>query len=717
MVLLCLIFLTLCTSSYAGDLEHWQYVVDVENGSDQNSGQNPNHAFKTIGRCLEEVKSEGGDCFVRQGRYREQLEISGVRDTLRPVRIVGYQEEVSIWDGTYSIHPDQWTLDPQTGACSAEIDRDIFALFLDDDLLTPARWPNALWSDKTVFLVDHWRPTQEGSDRGLVVDESLATSGLDMTGAMAILNIGSWSTFVAKVDSHQEGSDQFTYNDTFGDIKFQVNHNHYYMESKLALLDAPEEWFYDSTTKLLRVIPPHGKTCQDLSNLRGRIMDYGLTITDSTNITIANLTFFGANINVDGDNHEAVSDIIFDSINFLFPSSSHRMLGDVSYPLVTKLESDRNRGGPVSVLNCTFHGAEGPTLQILASNSLVSNNLFTYNDWAGQNMGDTDEGQGVVASKTNDGIFSYNTLAYNGVSKGLHYSGRRDEIYMNHILGQCWGTIQNDGAGIQISPGAQDGVVVHHNWVHDSPKKGIRFDGSCPPDQGCGIHGYLGYNVAWASWDNKELCPKGENHTVEHNTAFDTDNECSLCVLPNLGDNLMNNNTVVINNGATVMAGGGGYIKDNYEGKDLTEYLVDVANFDFRPVLESPLILQDGNYIGAYRPNEDYYWIPGRKEYKTSFPIPKDGGFLNRGRAGDDAVICNLGYLAQRHYFYLGTSRDSVEEAGLTSPEYQYNTEGEENVFHLESQLDIEPGGKYFWRVDAERNGNVYKGDVWMFQT
>ena len=42
------------------------------------------------------------------------------------------------------------------------------------------------------------------------------------------------------------GSNSFTYDDTFGDIKFK--NQQYYLEASAALLDAPEEWFYDMDT-------------------------------------------------------------------------------------------------------------------------------------------------------------------------------------------------------------------------------------------------------------------------------------------------------------------------------------------------------------------------------------------------------------------------------------------------------------------------------------
>ena len=112
-----------------------------------------------------------------------------------PIRIAGYEDERPIWDGTVSIQPDTWDFDPNTGICSAMIGTDITALFYKNDLLTPARWPNSKWSDKSFFDHHNWRPCPN-SKRGTIVDDELAEANLDFTNSMAILNIGSWETYV-----------------------------------------------------------------------------------------------------------------------------------------------------------------------------------------------------------------------------------------------------------------------------------------------------------------------------------------------------------------------------------------------------------------------------------------------------------------------------------------------------------------------------------------
>jgi len=682
------------------------YVVDGSTGSDDNTGLGEEEAFLTIGRCVQELRHPGDQCLIRAGRYHEVVEVESIRGTTdNPIVVKGYGDEWPVWDGGVVIQPESWEKDASTGICSAEISEDIFALFLDDELLTAARWPNALWSDKTVFDNSHWRPCDKASTHGNIVDKTLAEAGVDVTGAMAVLNVGSFDTWVREVLEHEAGSDNFTYNHDFGDnIHWRPNHNQYYLEAALALLDAPSEWFYDASTKVLHVIPPEGLDCQDLKTLKGRTMDYGLTITNTTGFTIANIIFHAANILAEGSGDKAVRDIKLDSLHVRFGSSSHRMLKDPSAPRSTKVLAGTKHSHPgmITVTNCSFSGAEGPALSYTGTGTVVTNNLFSYNDWTGQGEG------GTVMSSAAQGDFSYNTLWYNGAAHGFRYTGRHSVMRNNYMVGQCWGNIQSDGASMQMSTGAQNGVTLSHNWVHDSPKKGLRFDGNGDP---MGLHGYQGYNVVWNIRGNNEMYVKGDNHTVVNNVAYDGDSQCSLCVVPKLGHHPMNNNSLVTNNAASKMAGGGGLVENNYEGADVKTHMEDPDNHDFRPVDGGPFT-QGNNIIGPYLPGLGNlsYSIPGRREYKTSHPIPISGA---RVPASRDVVMCREGFLANIHHFYFGTRSSAVEAAGMDDEEFQYSLD-EGNIFQLPV---LEPDNQYFWRVDTQREEDIFKGDVWTFHT
>ena len=278
----------------------------------------------------------------------------------------------------------------------------------------------------------------------------------------------------------------------------------------------------------------------------------------------------------------------------------------------------------------------------------------------------------------------------------------------------------NDGAGIQLQTGPQQGVSVSHNWVHDSPKSWIRFDSS--PGH-LGYNGYQGYNVIWNAGG---VMVKGDNHTVENNLAIkSTTGDCSLCVIYKIRHlpEIMNNNTVVVNNAASQADGGvnvdegggarwpmaGAVIENNFSNKSVEDHIYDPANKDFRPI-PGGVFTEGEDIIGPYLPDnaESVYWIPGRRLYKTSNPIPGDGATVH----SRDCLMFLPAYQADSHDVYFGNDYDSVDQATQDDDVFQYSTAtGEENIVFLE----MEKGQTYFWRIDARIGDKTLKGDIWGF--
>ena len=58
---------------------------------------------------------------------------------------------------------------------------------------------------------------------------------------------------------------------------------------------------------------------------------------------------------------------------------------------------------------------------------------------------------------------------------------------------------------------------------------------------------------------------------------------------------------------------------------------------------------------------------------------------------------------------------DLVESAGKEDEYYRMTLSGDENIFALPFSLSA--GKEYFWRVDAQRGEDVFKGDIWSFTT
>ena len=80
------------------------------------------------------------------------------------------------------------------------------------------------------------------------------------------------------------------------------------------------------------------------------------------------------------------------------------------------------------------------------------------------------------------------------------------------------GFAQTDGSAIQIHIPAQNGVIVRKNWIHDTPKMGIRFDAPLPATR-WGRFGLVHNNVMW---NTGGVMIKGTDHAVYNNTVLDT---------------------------------------------------------------------------------------------------------------------------------------------------------------------------------------------------
>ena len=538
-------------------------IVDIKGNGD----------FTSIQDCVDAIgENDVATCFVREGRYHEVISINNKKD----IEIKGDPNARPVLEGTVELRPKGkgWRINRKKKYCVGKIDNKVqpFQLFLDKEMMTNARWPNALWKDRTAFdekywghsngnssqgdLVDYEAGKNKGYRKSVMVDDGqwlkkqqrgvvgLAESNINMTGTMAVLNVGSFNTFVKPVLWHEPGSDNFTYIDDFHfirrnkktgeesrvDIRYYPKNNRYYLDSSLVLLDAPGEWFYDNKTSKVSFFPfndtcPDPKSgnckCPDKNSglLRGRVMDYSIIITNTTRASITNLDLFASSISATNNRKKPLLDMRLDSVNFYFPSSSKRMLKDFSPPKPTEVLASRKKGS-VTVENCVFKGAEGIALKFEGNRSKVYNNLFEWNDWSGQMKLVASGGDGTVVGNARDkkSEFVGNTLSFNGVQGGYR-PGMEAIVRDNIIEGQCHGNIQNDGAGIQVQDPQQPNTHLLRNWAFNSPKYALRFDGAPKRDNNgnllspLGHEGNMSFNV---QWDSKPFQVKGDNQETLH---------------------------------------------------------------------------------------------------------------------------------------------------------------------------------------------------------
>ena len=724
--------------------------------------------FRSIQRAAD-VVAPGDTVHVAGGVYHETVRIrrSGRRGA--PIRFQPASGETVVMSGVEDL-PGPWG--PREGHIyTTRVERVFSQLFFDEQMLIEARWPNMPWEER-------WEPTTwastfrlsgQGTHYGTMVDAALAETGIDWSGGLAVLNVGSWDTYLRVVKDHAVGSDRFSYARDMQDrlaieetVKTKaVGYDRYYLYGKLEALDAPGEWFWDRDTKLLHVWLPDGSSPAD-RRMQVKRREYGFCVKGVSDVEVVGFDFFGCTFW--GEDCERVA---IEDCDLRFPTYVKRMTdwerekkdipaiwhrqnrtyyAEVGIQYPTALSGRHN-----AIRNCTYLYSDGPVMMSGRSNTL-ENCLMQYIDWRGLGLG-----RGVWMGLSFASKIVRNTLSHCGCSEGIQYAWVGPTIveynYSHHI-----GYVQSDGACFQGCGTRLNGTVLRYNWAHDHHaynwgRRGIRGD---DVTRNLRVH----HNVVFGC-DFNGIVLKGNLNDVHHNTSIGNE-RVDICLTmdpephkkwrpENWDVNIPKQNvdTRASNNYAPVFSPlmrarltrarefesfpevHGGDVRNNYDPRrnmlvdvgpvfrDDLPWLNDPEAMDFRPRAGSPLVdagvIVDGYTgaflgkapdVGAYEYGATNYWIPGYQSKQASQPYPPDG-YAN-AREGTDLMWLG-GYRAMEYDVYVGTDRTGV--AGADRSSAQHKGRQPNNIFNSGASP-----GSLFWRIDSITPEGVVKGDVWSFR-
>ena len=559
----------------------------------------------------------GDICFIRQGIYHETVimdDHDGMEDF--PIVFASYENERVSMDGTVSI--DSIWQAHSGNIWKTKLDFEIWQLFVNWEEMVMARWPNANFADSSIWdKENHWGhgtidDDPEAYDNGTLIDApyegvDLAGSGLNITNAIAILNVGSFKTWTRRVLTHNGNT--FTYDPVPG---WKTKHHDYFLEGKLEFLDTEGEWFFETTMDTLYFYPPNGMDPNEM-HIRGKVQSYAFGISNSDHVQIKNLEYFGTTFKFDNCDYALV-----EGCNLFYPSCYKRMLGVVdTQPDISLFTASANG----TVRNSAFRYTDGSALEMYSGSHTIEECYFYHIDYTSTDL------NGLMTTIQMGGsgnIFRRNTLHRLGASATLN-PGDEALIELNDMYDT--GYMQSDGALIQCMVGQQPGVEIRYNWMHDTIKYGARFDGN-----GEGNNGLMHHNVIW----NVEggIMVKGYEHNLYNNTAFDNGDKNDIIVMIDQGGN---EGTITRNNAANKIAGHRtgtyqdypvpGIYEYNWNGYetegDVKNHLLDPGNHDFRPHPDSALVdaaavvegiaddyVGDAPDLGAYEGGGEF-WIPG----------------------------------------------------------------------------------------------------------
>jgi len=373
--------------------------------------------------------------------------------------------------------------------------------------------------------------------------------------------------------------------------------------------------------------------------VRGKTVTYAMEFNEARYLEIRNIDFFGCTVKLDLTRYSTI-----ENCNFHYPSYSKRMLGSIQFAQPTLVSSgSADISSWNKVINCSFERTDGSGLKIVGRYDLVENCNFSEIDYSC--VGGLNDIT-VASVSTNNFTFRYNTINMAVNSLGLK-TGNSCVVEYNMV--RNIGFLQHDGAAIQTSSNELNDVIFRRNWVTDCIKFALRFDSPWTSPEVYGKYGTMKYNVAWNA---KPLIPKGDYHTIFHNTSFDNE-EFDISIFSDVSHGGVNTHTVTRNNAVGAFSGNNGAgispipgIHDhNWEGikfdpvRDLKTQLYDASNMDFRPRHNSELVdagIEESGVtesfigyapdIGAYEFGDSIYWIAGRRDSLASTPIPANNG-------------------------------------------------------------------------------------------
>ena len=770
-------------------------VLYVSNsGSDANIGTQYS-PLKTIGSAISRI-NKGEVIELAPGIYREVITLNNKEDLTIRANKAG---TVKI-DVTHPL-PKEWKLG-KNGIWSLSYEKDIWQLFCDTRLVYLARWPNATFEDGKIWrMMESCRSTDGGFNQhkgvwegktqlGVVYDDqfhvparpgftegdsryvfdpditftnqppSLASTGIDFSGSLAVLNLSHWLTYTQPIVSHKAGSDHFTYStELIGHRNSELKHfkKRYasYHILGLPALDQCNEWWYDQAENKVYYKPEIGANPNEL-DLYARSVDFAVELTGCSSINFENIDFFAGGFWLNYCTESG-----FDTCRFDYPATHKFVLGAFKWFANHNPRSNPNKmssyiGGKGNYfINSVIHRSNAP-IAFDSDGVLIENSLFSDIEWQVNSNG----GSGSVMFGKN-AIFRRNTVQRGGNCEGIRAIDNGSVIELNRVTDS--GNLQHDGSAINVGTTKHAGTRVAYNWSHDTNGQGIRFDYHGErvfrPDGELYGDGVFMNNVCWNTMTNQI---KGDRHLVLNNTVINSssypvpeEEKVTLSIqgyramhdiMGNM-HSLTRNNIATIKNRSWNLDAPGRIKSDGYapplaseipgssDSNMLTpgaswEYLRDPKNYDFRPKKGSPLVdsgslvkkteipSEDTNFeeldyigkapdIGAYEFDAPRYWIPGRKESAASSPVPKNGGI----DVPLDADLMFLeAYKSNHHQILLGESPDSLKRIA--------------SIKNLKTNIitpkKLKPHTTYFWRVDAytpNAEKTIQTGDIWSFST
>ncbi len=499
-------------------------------GSDDNDGT-ATTPFRTIQHAADGMQP-GQTCIIHGGRYQETVHVKQSGTVGLPVTFTAAPGEKVIVDGTDTIDSD-WVSDDRR-IYRTRLGQATDQVFFDDRAMSLARWPNMNF-DENWDDGKKWARTGKGSERGRVVVTDMANLTESLTGGKIFIKVGKGNNaFTRDIVAHAAGETDFRWDDrNFYDAprltgedgrsdriqSFGLENNRFFFFNHLALLDAPQEWFYHEPTGELLFLPPSG-TAPEPGEVRVKRRVHGFSSDNLEHIDIRGIVFFGCSMAFSKTRHLTVEDC-----QFIYP-----------YELLTMRDNQqaKNDQRPVFIQGehcvlkrCLVKYAPGTSMHVLGRSNRIDNCIVTEGSRHGRHGDpnvsleyDRRPAGNVPEGNRDNQRWKYSTEDGNTISRSTICMGGGIGIYLpgpgpgtaeyNHLFNL--GLYCKDVSALYIPKGQNRAWSgFHHNWIHDINGIGLRCD---QDGQQVRFH----HNVVWNCKAGGKA--KGYEFQLYHNTVF-----------------------------------------------------------------------------------------------------------------------------------------------------------------------------------------------------
>ena len=468
--------------------------------------------FATIQEAVDRC-GPGDECVVLAGRYRETVRLSKSGLPGKPI-VVRAAGEVFV-DGTDSL-AGPWKAHAgnivRTGLPEPAVEQ----AFTGGVPLSPARWPNARFRD--TWIRSKWARSAEGSKKDLMICDALARTGVDWTGAIAVLNVGhQYKTWTREILTHGRGKRSFTYalDERLGDGKDDGKswwNDRFYITGTLKALDAPGEFFHDADSGVFYLATDDGAT-PNPGSIRVKRRNYGIVGSRIADVHIGGLHFFGCTLQL----RDATRTIV-ENCDFRFPA--YTMMVGETMPrgkgwFQTPATSVTGRENVFKGLYVAYAG--GPGIQAAGCSNRVDDCIVHDACWNGTI---NHAGISIRPYRCKAALSTVSRCTvYNVGNIGILYRGGSNVVEHCHV--HHTGLACHDIAAIHTGSPATAGSIARYNWVHHSMGLAMRGDDQT---RELTVH----HNLVWDC--DQGIIVKGDRNKVYHNTILGRDGHGRLTI-------------------------------------------------------------------------------------------------------------------------------------------------------------------------------------------